>query len=644
MTSNFMHQKEEFHEDFKPKISTLLIEPLKDSQYWSLHSEGKRLEPLVYSNNKTQEDIVKEVFDLINLGKKVIFIHGVCGTGKSVIALNIARLMGKTAIVVPVKNLQKQYENDYTNKKYILKPNGEKMKISSITGRDNHDSIIFPGSSCADPNLPDTIVIAEKNKHIILDYYAQNPFIQNRSFSDIRKIKRISIAPSNPYWSPIRPADYELSQLTDAKRKKYNGVMGKEFIFYHRKEGCSYYDQFQAYIDSDVIIFNSAKYEIELAIGRKPETAVDIIDEADEFLDNFSKEASLNITHLITSLQNVFLDNEHAQNDLERIKELLSLEMKNKVVLGINENEISSLKDTFVGKVLKIIIKNKHLQTELSLDELHYANKMLELAALFEDVFDDAYVTYNKLDKDIYVNVVTTNVAKKFAELRNKTNVLILMSGTLHSPHILKNVFGIKDFSIVEAETRTPGKIDLIESGREFDCSYKNLKSSDQKRKEYLFALSECLQKAKSPTLVHVNAFEDLPNELEIKNYGIKNLPSRESIKDEQIQDKHGSLISSFKARKVNSLFTTKCSRGVDFPGDMCNSIIFTKYPNPNTQNIFWKILKMTHPQYFWEFYKDKAQREFLQRIYRALRSKNDHVYILSPDTRVFTASSTVKY
>lgn len=33
-----------------------------------------------------------------------------------------------------------------------------------ITGRDNHDSIIIPGSSCADPTLPENIKLVEKMK------------------------------------------------------------------------------------------------------------------------------------------------------------------------------------------------------------------------------------------------------------------------------------------------------------------------------------------------------------------------------------------------------------------------------------------------------------------------------------------------
>ena len=105
---------------------------------WSLYENSKSLEPLVFSNGKTQEDVVKEVIKAINEGHKVIFIKGVCGTGKSAIALNIAKELGKASVVVPVKALQKQYEDDYMGKKYLLKENNQKLKIKVITGRANH--------------------------------------------------------------------------------------------------------------------------------------------------------------------------------------------------------------------------------------------------------------------------------------------------------------------------------------------------------------------------------------------------------------------------------------------------------------------------------------------------------------------------
>ena len=215
---------------------------------------------------------------------------------------------------------------------------------------------------------------------------------------------------------------------------------------------------------------------------------------------------------------------------------------------------------------------------------------------------------------------------------------MILMSGTLHSDEVLKHIFGIKDFAKVEAETLNQGAIDIYKTGKEFDCRYSNFKRGVFSREEYLNALSEVVKKAEKPALVHVNAFADLPDFSENSLFNFSNIMPREELQSLQSEDRNGDLILEFRAGKKNILFTTKCSRGIDFPGDTCKSVVFTKYPNPNVQDTFWKILQKTYPNYYWEFYRDKARRDFLQRIYRAVRSKDDHVYVLSPDSRVLDA------
>ena len=209
------------------------------------------------------------------------------------------------------------------------------------------------------------------------------------------------------------------------------------------------------------------------------------------------------------------------------------------------------------------------------------------------------------------------------------------MSGTIHSESVLKSVFGLDEFKVVDAETEHQGEIEILRTGNEMDCKYSNFSSGKCTREDYLEALSKCIEEAKRPVLIHVNAFVDLPSKEEKRKFNIKNLKSREKIKEIQGEDKTGELIDEFKKGKNDVLFSTRCARGIDFPGEECNSIIFTKYPNPNVQDAFWKILHRIKPQQYWDFYKDKARRELWQKVYRGLRSKEDHVYLLSPDLRV---------
>ena len=625
-------------ENEKPRVPQK-FDNSKDAEYWSLYENSQRLDPLRFSNGKTQEDVVEEIVNLIKSGAKIIFLHGVCGTGKSAIALNIARVLGRAAVVVPVKGLQRQYEEDYIGKMFLLKTSGEKLKISMITGRGNHDSVFKPGVSCADPFLPDTIQIIEKNFKKIKNYYEKNPLIQHKNIANFNQLKRISIAPTNPYWSPIIPSKYNMN-LPDARKKLYRGLRGTDFIFYHRKQGCSYYDQYDAYLDSDVIIFNAAKYKIEIALDRKPETEIDIIDEADEFLDSFSNQSELNLTRLKNSLASLYSEYDDTMDIANKIIELIKLEEKNKKATGADENKIFHMDDTNMRGILSLMLKDGNIESESYFDDSssNYVRKAIEVAKAFEDFFKDTYLTYKIYEENLYVNLVTTNLSKRLQEVLNKNKAFVFMSGTLHSRNVLEKVFGITDYKIVEAETIPPGTIEIHQTGKEFDCKYENFNHGHKTREDYLRALSACVEKAERPALVHISAFTDLPENKEINQFSFKDLMSREKLIELQESDKTGKLVSEFKKKLFDILYSTKCSRGVDFPGNSCNSMVFTKYPNPNPKDTFWKILKLTHSEYFWDFYKDKARREFLQRLYRALRYPNDHVFVLSPDSRVLEA------
>ncbi len=636
---------------------------------WSLNEKKEengrinenKLDPLVFSNGKSQEDVVKEILQAIDEGNKVIFVHGVCGTGKSAIALNLAKELGKTSIVVPVKNLQKQYEHDYMDKKYLLKKDGEKLKIRVITGRQNHKCPyiqenplpesegkikklfefsskareIEQDDSCDNPLLPCKIEIKERNSKAIYHYLKRNENADIQMFGNINDVTRRTIAPVCPYWSPIMPTEIDLN--LEAKKKVYDGLSGRKFRIYQRKKGCPYYEQFHDYFDADVLIFNSEKYKIETVMDRKPYTELEIIDECDEFLDNLSNSKKINLNKFYLALGSLFSHNEKVNEMIRELIHLTKSLLNNPQVDDLISNEkIIQLKETKIIEILENFIDSNILD-KVECDEENYCFHVDEVARTFQHLKGETYVSFYMDDKDIYARLVTINLEKRFAEFIEKNKILVLMSGTIHSENILKKVFAIKKFKIIEAETKMPGTITRQRTGQEFSCSYENFQKGFATREKYLLALNACINSAKKPVLVHITAFNDLPSEHEKNIYNL-DIISKEKILQEQHEDRLGKRIQDFKDGKLSVLYSTKCNRGVDFPGEICNSIVLTRYPYPNVSSIFWQILKQVKPEYYMELYMDKSRRELLQRVYRALRSRNDHVFLLSPDIRVLMA------
>lgn len=595
---------------------------------------GEKLDPLKFSNGKTQEDVVMEVLDQIKKGKRAIFVRGKCGSGKSAVALNLARHFKKTSIVVPIKSLQEQYEKDYTVRNYIKKLDGTKMKISVIKGRNNF-KCTFCDCNADDKDLPCNIEIREKNFNLIKDYIKQNPHVDLADFSQITDVRRFSIAPACPYWSPLLPAEMKARSIDTAKKKKYIASSGKEYAFFQRTPGCGYYEQYNSYIESDVLVFNSLKYLIELAMGRKPKTDIDIIDECDDFLDDLASERKINLNRLLHSISNIFPDDSDETLELKDMIHLINHNINNP------SEEIQQIKSSSFYNLMEKILSNPNLASD---DEDNYYNSVLEVCRAFENIKDETYVCYETKEQDnqtlfgrnikeVSVNLVSINLSGKLKEIMQSVDVLVFMSGTLHSENVLKDIFGLKDFVVVDAETKSPGMIRKIRTGLEKNCKYSNFSSGYVTRKQYLDALEKCVETSKPPTLVHISSFGDLPSEQEKKDFNLKKLISKEKLFE--LQKSSQREINRFKNQEVDILYTTKCSRGIDFPGEQCNSVIITKFPYPNIQGLFWKILKQHYPEKFMEFYIDKSNRELIQKVARGVRFETDMVFLLSPDTRV---------
>ena len=598
---------------------------------WSLYNKNEYLKPFVFSNGKSQLDIVEEVFQAVSDGYKIIFIHGYCGTGKSAIALNIAKELGRASIVVPVKNLQNQYFEDYTNKLYIKKDNNEKLKISVLFGRQNFECT-FSDEMADNIFLPCTIDVNYKgNEEKLLEYVRKNPFVKRKDFDSYKQARRMSVAPACPSWSPVLPAEFEVNMLDDAEQFFYEAVNGK-YIFYKRGGNCPYYNQYSSYIDSDAIVFNSMKYEIENAIGRKPKTEVEIIDECDEFLDNLCNEKIINLNILSSKIN--FLSSKYRDNELiPEINNLVIDIIKNSDKL-IKDEEILALKESKMKNLMSYFFNHSVSRLILN-DEEDYLFNVYSYFESFRNYADETYVIFYRNKKDeVTAKLIMVNLERKLKEFLDKNKVFVMMSGTLHSRKVLENIFGIRNYKIIEAETKEIGTRNITRIGKEREFNHTYLKN-ESSREEYLYALSECIEKSEKPALIHVNAFKDLPSEFECSRYDIRNVKTREELIEEQNNDKIGEIIQKFKNKEIDILYSTKCNRGVDFPGDICRSIILTKFPYPDRSSLFWRILYKTNKEYAHLFYFDKARREIIQRSFRGVRSKDDYVNILSPDSRV---------
>ncbi len=595
---------------------------------------GEKLDPLVFSNGKNQADVVSEVLEQIKKGKRAIFIRGVCGSGKSAMALNLARHFKKSSIVVPIKSLQEQYEQDYTIKNFVNKPDGNKMKISVIKGRNNF-SCKFCNCNADDKELPCSIEIRERNFDKIKQYLKQNPLVDLSDFSQISDVRRLSIAPACPYWSPILPSDMKAKALDKTNKKKYTSISGKEYAHYNGTAGCGYYEQYKSYIDSDVLVFNSLKYLIEMAIGRKPKTDIDIVDECDDFLDDLASERKINLNKFLHAISNIFPD---SPSEVDDVKDMIHITNN---LLGTASETIESLKKSSFIDLMEKILANPNLTQD---DEDSYYNNVLEICRAFEEIKGDTYLSYTitesdmqtlfgRKNRDVSVNLVSVNLSGRLREIMQSVEVLVFMSGTLHSEKVLRDMFGLDDFVVVEAETKSPGTVRKIRTGLEKNCKFANFSNGQISRKQYLQALEKCIEMAKPPTLIHISSFGDLPSDSEKIEFGLKNIISKEKLFD--LQKNSQQEINRFKNQQTDILYTTKCSRGVDFPGEQCNSIVITKFPYPNIQGLFWQILKKHYPEKFMEFYMDKSNRELIQKVARGVRFKGDMIFLLSPDSRV---------
>ena len=566
---------------------------------WNLYREGSLVPPLVYSDGRTQEDVVQEILDLFREGKRIVFLLGAVGTGKSAIALNLlSHFKHGGIVVVPTKVLQKQYADDYCKRnRFKIRSGKGFLRIDEIKGRDNFRCLL-KGCLASNRYLPCT-----------------------RRLS--RREKRIDVAKECPFFSPVVRARFKevVEDELDCEYESldYVGCDSVKYSVVRRgKKICTYYRQFKAYAESDVIVMNSAMWLAEtLGTGRKPLRDVEVIDECDLFLDSLTFEKSISHSTFRKLREAV------REQEREARKKYFNLTSLQELADALKQiRELQRWIAEVEGEFVKILHKGEYsgaarecdvefLQNLVEIYREVYgsATEALEFLLNFSNIL---YVVVEMQSEKVTFFVPNMKLVMEQL-LKRSAKHIVMMSATIQSEEVLRNFYGLEDFAIVIGEPQYPGELRLMKCGCEEVVNARKWEDAEF-RARYWKCVEEMIKSATRPTLVQVHAFKYLPAEI-------------------------SEMVKKKKSVKVESAtYSTVMTRGVDLRDDLCRSIVLLKCPFPDLQSpILQAIKNYVGENVFWQYYHDIMRRNLIQYVGRGLRHMNDWVEVWSPDRLVHT-------
>jgi len=596
---------------------------------WNFYKNGAIAKPLKWKGGdqlSVRNELVKKLTE--NDNRKMIKFVSTCGSGKSAIAISAISEIGKNGktgkgiIVVPNKVLQRQYYDDYFKEKYYFMKNGKKVKISMMCGRGNFKCLFMKNVRRADLYSFDN----RMKRNYVTCNDLEIPCRARGSKSILDKIEMSSVC---PYFT-LPPIHEKLVRkfisngiFDDIKNMLnirdvilYNSYSGRFAVFIKRGKTCPYYEQFYSYIDSDIIVMNTAKWETETYLLRKPVVDVEIIDEADEYLRTLSKSFSISANWINTALSPC---KKKAEKSLEMFYSAFDkIHEHNKVV------EVYKCKE-FVSFI-------KHMKDVLTECSEGQAFDISENEFMLRDILRFSTVSVLKsikTDRTRYIDVYIIRPDIMFNQiLANSSKNIVLMSVTMYSDFVLDNVYGLTNLINVKGREDQPGTLKLIKPKNGLiDVTFNNLNNESFKKK-------------------YTEMLKDMINNLK-RNGNVLVLTTgrrwvMDLIKDFMDSDNESDLDVDFigsdiKNKNAKVKISYKKRRGVDYVDDACRGIIWTKYPIPDMSSVFIQYLRSRFDnETFWRIIDDIALNEIVQGCCRGLRHDADWCYVTTPDRRAY--------
>lgn len=572
---------------------------------WNLTNNKGELLPPRNFGEKSQLDIINEIITAFET-HRIVLLEGACGTGKSAIALHLIKNFGNGIITVPLINLQKQYKRDYTNMMKV-----HDVNVGFVMGRSNFDC---PMGFEADKR-PCT-----KKLH------------KNQS--------RIKVASLCPNWSPRYPDFVDTKNLKpdDYTILTYQSHTGAINLFLSDNP-CPYYKQFTSYLDSgtdtdlvsNAIILNDMMWTIETGMGRKPMVDIEIFDEYDCFFDKLSDDIIIS-DRFFKRLQPRNRPNKMDEDLTELYERKKEVFKKFMLLFGSKETFTKGLVHEFLCndylKLLEMYVDKGQEVSDYSIKtKLDMLNHYLEhWDSVFWDSDDKC-----RIIKELRLGLAYPDkiLEKLFDESVTAPRIL-LMSGTQHSPMVMRELYGIEPY-VVKSGAKIGGKVQLCKTN--YISVTNKTWHNETVQNNYYNVMHDIITKASEKNekiLIQTPAKKYIKPIIEDKRYEDRIL--YDGYTDNG--DNSVELQNWIEGRDKNILVSTRVARGVDLKDDLCRHIIIAKCPfpfymSPNMQSL---RTRFGTSGIFNAIYKDITIRTLLQQLSRASRHSNDWVKIWTPD------------
>jgi len=441
---------------------------------------------------------------------------------------------------------------------------------------------------------------------------------------------------------------------------------------------CPYYKQFYSYVYSDVIVFNSAKWNLETTMGRKPKVKIEIVDEGDYWLDSQATTIEL----MRSTIDKIFpISNRMKQIKMDTLARFdVSFKKIKTDVAKTNTGDVNIIsakdyKELFYA--IGVCLNEYKRQAE---DDDTIEQKLVDIDTIrrYADVASLSVVE-GKREETRVIKCYIPYPDKLLEDLfRSSSKNIILTSGTMHTSPVLSNLFGINAdnyvVDILNGRKEHPGKLKCIRPHKDSPMSMVKVNYTSWQAPEfrayYFVVLNYILDQLKdgidkatgkpgeakiivlTPAkkyaegiLKRSDVFVDFAKgrsqdsddvkpaiDTNLSDYMEGALTDVRKIKDSDIE-LNGDVLRTDK----QIIVSTRMVRGTDLRDNKCRAIVMTKWPVGDISDGYLQSIKKRFGEkIFWEIIKDKAAREAVQYVSRGLRHELDWTYFATVDSTAF--------